>query len=182
MEIILLFLKGVKKLIKRFAVLSFLIAGLFIAATCGAFAADEGFHSPGTTMQYTENLYPEGNNYFYLPAKFETEIFEIPNGKFFGIQYFEYFLVPKNDFEVIFYTPCGVEIGRKRFNSVNTTYSVPHKANTLIPEKLKVKVINHSNDAKDFKFVMYTPLNAVNGVPSAKAKPICKDGCCGYTE
>lgn len=169
-------------MIKRFAVLSFLIAGLFIAATCGAFAQEKGYHSPGTTQQYNKTVYPEGNNYFYLPNRFETEVFEVENGKFFGIDYYEYFTVPKCDYEVIFYTPCGVEFGRTRLFSTNGTFSVPHKANTLIPEKIKVKVINHARDNKDFKFVMYTPSNAVKGVPTAKAKHVCKDGCCGYTE
>ncbi len=170
-------------MIKKIAVFSFFIAGLFIASCIGAFAQSEnGYHSPATSMQYTKTAYPEGNAYFYLPANFETEIFEVVNGKFFNIQYFEYFSDPKANFEVHFYTPCGVEFGVVYVDSKNASVSVPHKANTLLPEKLKVKIVNRSKTNKDFKFVMFTPTNAIPGVPCEKSKPVCADGCCGYTE
>ena len=158
-------------MLKKLAVLSFLVAGLFVASSTPATAqVDKGYHSPAYTTQYTKTVYPEGNNYFYLPPSFETEMFEVTNGKFFTIQYTEYFGDARARFDVHFYTPNGVEFGKVRVDETNATVSVPHKANTLLPETVKVKVVNRSKSNKDFKFVMFTPTNAVKGVPTQGSK------------
>ena len=141
-------------MLKKLAVLSFLVAGLFVASSTPATAqVDKGYHSPAYTTQYTKTVYPEGNNFFYLPPNFETEMFEVTNGKFFTIQYTEYFGDSRARFDVHFYTPNGVEFGKVRVDETNATVSVPHKANTLLPETVKVKVVNRSKANKDFKFV-----------------------------
>ena len=78
-------------------------------------------------------------------------------------------------FHIHLYTPNGVECGKVRVDETNATVSVPHKANTLLPETVKVKVVNRSKTNKDFKFVMFVPTNAVKGVPTQGA-PVVYDG------
>ena len=162
-------------MLKKIAVLSFLVAGLCFTSTVGVSAQDQGYHSPAYTMQYTRTAYPDGNNYFYLPPSFETEMFEVTNGKFFKIQYTDFMGEVQAKFDVHFYTPNGVEFGKVRVDETNTTVSVPHKANTLLPETIKVKVVNRSKTNKDFKFVMFVPTNAVKGVPT-QGTPVIYDG------
>ena len=139
-----------------------------------AFAQNESnYLTPNKIIKYNIYEYPSDDSYFYLPQNFQTE-FIVTNAKFFGIKYDEFISDLALDLDVYFYTPEDVLMGHVKIKKTDAAnrFTIPHKANTLKCSTLKVKIINRAKFNKDFKFVVYQPVNSVEGVPVPGSKYI----------
>ncbi|MDQ7822956.1 MAG: hypothetical protein RDV48_09205 [Candidatus Eremiobacteraeota bacterium] len=156
---------------KRFTAIALLAVCAFIVMFAGqAWAQDEKlFHTPADTHRYNVYHYPTGQSYFYLPHEFETK-FDSNNGKFFQIEYNEFFCDPLINLEIYFYTPNNTLFGKVRVRQAYKSFCVPHTNNTLLYDNIKVKIRNYSGHNKDFKFVIFDPKEPVKGVPIPPAK------------
>ncbi len=169
---------------KKFFAMAILAAFMCVVPNSGAFAQTEiNYFTPEQVVKYNVYEYPSPDSYFYLPNNFQTE-FTITNGKFFMIENHDFLSDRKIDIDVYFYSHCDTLMGKVRIREGSMVHriSIPHKPNTLECKELKVKIVNRTSTNKDFKFLVFEPVNAVKGVPTPNSKYICGDECCGNKE
>lgn len=137
--------------------------------------------------KYVTYLYPNLNQAFYLPQKYETR-FDIHNSKFWKVEYYETYgdtrasLAPAVNinapeyvtlrFNVEFFTPRGELVHTFSGIRPNWWYAVPHNTTSLEYDRLQVRIRNMTRESRDFRFLTLDPVDPVKGTPIPPTRDI----------